>query len=51
MAENERVREHHRISGHEPEQALGDSGEQRSLVYCSPWDREESDTTQRLNNN
>ena len=27
---------------------LGDNGEQRSLVGCSPWGREESDTTERL---
>ena len=28
----------------------GDSGGQRSLVYCSPRGRKESDTTQQLNN-
>ena len=27
----------------------GESRGQRSLVRCSPWGREESDTTQRLN--
>ena len=28
---------HHQLKGHEFEQALGDSGRQRSLVCCSPW--------------
>ena len=27
---------HHRLSGHDFEQALGDSERQRSLAYCSP---------------
>ena len=36
-------------SGHESEQALGDSGGQGSLVCCSPWGRKELDTTERLN--
>ena len=42
---------HHRLSGHEFEQALGNVGGQTSLVCCSPWDFEESDITGRLNNN
>ena len=29
---------HHRLSGHEFEQTLGDSEGQGSLVCCSPWD-------------
>ena len=33
-------------SGHESEQALGDSGGQGSLVCCSPWGRKELDTTE-----
>ena len=38
-------------SGHELEQIPGDSEGQRSLACCSPWARQESDTTQQLNNN
>ena len=41
---------HHQLSGHEFEQALGDGEEQESLVCCSPWGHEESDTTERLKN-
>ena len=48
MAENEMVRWHHQLSGHEFEQAPGDGEGQRSLV-CSRWGRKESDTTERLN--
>jgi len=29
---------HHRLNGHEFEQALGDGEEQGSLACCSPWD-------------
>ena len=42
---------HHRLNGHEFEQILGDGDGQRSLMCCSPWGREESDTTEGLNNN
>ena len=42
---------HHRLNGHEFEQALGDSEGQGSLVCCSPWDQEESDVTEQLNSN
>ena len=35
--EDEVVRQHHRLSGHEFEQTWGDSGGQRSLLCCSPW--------------
>ena len=42
---------HHRLNGHELEQALGDSRGQGSLVSCSPWGHKEPDTTERLNNN
>ena len=28
---------HHRLGGHEFEQALGDTEGQGSLVCCSPW--------------
>ena len=40
---------HHRLDGHELEQAPGDGERQGSLVCCSPWGRKESDTTERLN--
>jgi len=45
MAEGEMVGWHHRLNGHEFEQALGDGG-QGSLVCCSPWGHKESDTTE-----
>ena len=35
MAEDEMVRLHHQLNGHEFEQTLGDSGGQKSLVCCS----------------
>ena len=38
-------------SGHEFEQALGDSGRQGNLECCSSWGHKESDTTKRLNDN
>ena len=37
MAEDEMVRQHHQLNGHESEQTLGESEGQRSLVCCSPW--------------
>ena len=42
---------HHRLNGHEFEQAPGDSEGQRSLPCCSPWSHKKLDTTQPLNNN
>ncbi|XP_043304041.1 4-hydroxybenzoate polyprenyltransferase, mitochondrial isoform X4 [Cervus elaphus] len=42
---------HHRLNGHEFEQAPGDGEGQGSLVCCSPWGHKELDTTERLNNN
>ena len=36
---------HHQLDGHEFERTLGDGEGQGSLVYCSPWDRKESDTS------
>ena len=47
MTEVEIVGWHHRLNGHEFEQALGGSEGQRSLVCCSPWGRKESDMTER----
>ena len=51
MAEDEMVRWHHQLNGHELEQILGDSGGQGSLACYSPWGLKELDTTERLNNN
>ena len=43
MTEDEMVGWHHRLNGHEFEQALGDSVGQGSLVFCSSWGLNESD--------
>ena len=51
MTEDEMGGWHHQLNGHECEQTLGDSEEQGSLKCCSPWGREESDTTSWLNDN
>ena len=51
MTEDEMVGWHHRLDGHEFEQAPGDGEGQRSLVCCSPQGGKESDTTEQLNNN
>ena len=37
MTEDEMAGWHHRLGGHEFEQALGVGDEQGSLVCCSPW--------------
>ena len=37
-AEDEMVRQHHRVNGYEFEQIPGVSGGQGSLECCSPWD-------------
>ena len=50
MTEDEMVGRHHRLNGHEFEQALGDDEGQGRLACCSPWGRKESDTTEWLNN-
>ena len=44
------VRWHHRLNGHELEQAPGDGEGQGSLVLCGPWGCKESDTPEWLNN-
>ena len=49
MKENEMFGWHHRLNGHEFEQALGVGDGQGDLVCCSPWDYKELDTTERLN--
>ena len=47
--EDEMVGWHHRLSGHESEQARGVGDGLGSLVCCSPWSLKESDTTEPLN--
>ena len=47
--ENEIVGWHHRLNGHEFEQAPEDDEGQGSLARCSLWGCKESDTTERLN--
>ena len=51
MTEDETVGWHHRLDGHEFEQAPRDGEGQGSLACCSPWGHKESETTERLNNN
>ena len=41
----QRIRCLDNINEHEFEQTPGDSGGQRRLVCCSPWDRKELDMT------
>ena len=47
--EDEMVGWHHRLNGHEFEQAPGVGDGQGSLACCSPWTCKESDTTEQLN--
>ena len=49
--EDEVVGWHHRLDGHEFEQALGAGDGQGSLACCNPWGCKKLDTTNRLNNN
>ena len=49
MTEDEMIRWHHRLNGHEFEQALGVGDGQGSLAYCSPWSHKLSDMTEQLN--
>ena len=49
--EDEVVAWHHRLNGHEFEQALGDGDGQGSLVCFSPWGCKESDMTEQLKTN
>ena len=51
VTEGEMIWWHHRFSGHEFAQTLGDNEGWRSLVCCSPWGCKESDMTERLNHN
>ena len=48
--EDEIVGWHHRLDGHEFEQALWDDEGQGSLACCSPWGCKESDAIDWLNN-
>jgi len=50
MTEDEMVRRHHLVNGHEFEQTPGDSEGQGSLACCSARSHKESDTTEPLNN-
>ena len=49
MTEDEMVGWHHRLNGHDFEQALGVGDGQGSLICWSPWSCKESDTTKQLN--
>ena len=49
--EDEMVRWHHWLDGHEFEQTQGDGDGQGSLARCSPWGRKESNTAEQLNKN
>ena len=48
MTEDEMVGWHHRLDGHEFDQALGVDDGQGGLMCCSPWGRKELDTTEGL---
>ena len=50
MTEDEMVGWHHRLSGHELEQAPEDGEGQGSLACCSPGGRKELDMPERLKN-
>ena len=49
MTKDKMVGWHHRLNGHEFEQAPRDGEGQGSQVCCGPQGRKESDTTERLN--
>ena len=49
VTENEIVRWHHQLNGHEFEQAPGVGDGQGSLVCYSPWGHKKLDTTEWLN--
>ena len=50
VAEDEMVRQHHRLKGPEFEQTLGDGEGEGSLACYSPWGHKELDMTEQLNN-
>ena len=45
ITEDKMVGWHHRLNGHELEQAPGDGEGQGGLECCSPWGGKESDVT------
>ena len=49
MIKDEILGWHHRLDGHEFEQAMGLADRQGSLACCSPWSCKELDMTQWLN--
>ena len=49
MAEDEVFGWHHRLDGHELEQAPGVGDRQGSLMCSSPWGCKEQDTSEPLN--
>ena len=49
MTEDEMVRWHRQVNGHEFEQDPGIGDGQGSLMCCSPWRGKELDMTERLN--
>ena len=51
MTEDEMVRRHHRLNGHEFKKAPEDSEGHESLECYSPWGCKESDMIEQLNNN
>ena len=51
MREDEMVRWHHRLNGHECEPTPGNSEGEGRLVCYGPWSCKEWDTSERLNNN
>ena len=51
VTEDEMLGWHHQLSGHEFEQAPGDSEGQGSLVCCSLWGHNESDPIEQLISN
>ena len=51
VMEDEMVRWHHQLNGHEFEQTPGDSEGQRCLECCSSWGHKQSDTTKWTKSN
>ena len=51
MTEDEMVGWHHRLNGHEFEQAPGVGDGQGGLACWSPWGHKESDVTQQRHKN
>ena len=51
VTENEIVRWHHQLNGHEFEQAPGVGDGQGSLVCYSPWGHKKLDTTENETHN